>query len=276
MDIKDFYFHTISKFDNKEIYNNFESILKDGKLKSQKLLNNNEIKFNGLEYISLAEYVEPSQYKVVCLKELDYNNSKLSTLFDSYSEYLKYLQLDNYKEVPMTKDEYFKLYNTTNKTKYFNYLGSISRTYPVDIKYLFNTTNDTIFKQILDIINDDILYCNKSEYCFEEYIRNSKGITFVFPKSIDVKKVNIIPNMPFEVESKLVNMIQNLDERYSNQKGEVQVKDYLDISNAIGIIINDNLNLKLIKNIMKTYNYNYKIYKIVNNSLIEYKNDIIV
>lgn len=82
--------------------------------------------------------------------------------------------------------------------------------------------------------------------------------------------------MPFEVESKLVNMIQNLDERYSNQKGEVQVKDYLDISNAIGIIINDNLNLKLIKNIMKNYNYNYKIYKIVNNSLIEYKNDIIV
>lgn len=139
-----------------------------------------------------------------------------------------------------------------------------------------NTTNDVIFKQILDIINDDILYCNKSEYCFEEYIRNSKGITFVFPKSIDVKKVNIIPNMPFEVESKLVNMIQNLDDRYSNQKGEVQVKDYLDISNAIGIIINDNLNLKLIKNIMKNYNYNYKIYKIVNNSLIEYKNDIIV
>ena len=82
--------------------------------------------------------------------------------------------------------------------------------------------------------------------------------------------------MPFEVESKLVNMIQNLDDRYSNQKGEVQVKDYLDISNAIGIIINDNLNLKLIKNIMKNYNYNYKIYKIVNNSLIEYKNDIIV
>ena len=82
--------------------------------------------------------------------------------------------------------------------------------------------------------------------------------------------------MSFEVESKLVNMIQNLDDRYSNQKGEVQVKDYLDISNAIGIIINDNLNLKLIKNIMKNYNYNYKIYKIVNNSLIEYKNDIIV
>lgn len=46
MNIKDFYFHTISKFDNKEIYINFESILKDGKLKSQKLLNNNEIKFN--------------------------------------------------------------------------------------------------------------------------------------------------------------------------------------------------------------------------------------
>ena len=82
--------------------------------------------------------------------------------------------------------------------------------------------------------------------------------------------------MSFEVESKLVNMIQNLDDRYSNQKGEVQVKNYLDISNAIGIIINDNLNLKLIKNIMKNYNYNYKIYKIVNNSLIEYKNDIIV
>ena len=162
------------------------------------------------------------------------------------------------------------------KQKYFNYLDSISRTYPVDIKYLFNTTNDIIFKQIFDIINDDILYCNKSEYCFEEYIRNSKGITFIFPKSIDVKKVNIIPNMPFEVESKLVNMIQNLDERYSNQKGEVQVKDYLNISKAIGIIINDNLDLKLIKNIMKNYNYNYKIYKIVNNSLIEYKNDIIV
>lgn len=48
------------------------------------------------------------------------------------------------------------------------------------------------------------------------------------------------------------------------------------MSTLIGIIINDNFNLKLIKNIMKNYNYNYKIYKIVNNSLIEYKNDIIV
>lgn len=271
MNIKDYYFHTICKFNNEKIYNDFESILKDGKLKSQKLLNNNDIKFNGLDHISLAEYVKPTHYKVICLNEPDYNKSKISLLFKNYSEYLEYLKLDNYKEKPLSKEEYFKKYNKNEKREYFNYLDSISRTYPVDIRYLFETTKDIVFKYILDIINDDILYCNKSEYCFEEYIRYSKGITFIFPKNINVKKTVIIPNTPFNVEDKLVNMIQNSDKRYSNQIGEVQVKDYLNISNAIGVIVNDDLNINLILSIIKKYNYSYKIYKIVNDSLIEYK-----
>lgn len=273
MNIKDYYFHTISKSSNEEVYYVFECILKDGKLKSQKLLNHNENKYNGLEYISLARYIKPSKYNVIYLNKKEYNNSKLSSIFNNYNEYTNYLKLNNYIEEPISKEEYFKLNNTTNKNDYYNYLDSISRTYPVDIKYLFNKTKDNIYKSILDIAKDDILYCNKTEYCFLEYIKYSKGITFIFDNSIDVVKVNIIPNMPFEIEKQIVKEIQLSNKRYSNQIGEVQVKDYLDISSCIGIMINNTLDISLIREIMKKCNYCFKIYKIVGEKLIEIRMD---
>lgn len=270
MTINNYYFHTILK-DNKEseIYNNFEQILKDGKLKSQRLLHNNEIKFNGLDYISLASFVEPSEYKVFVVDKKYYNMSKLSNIFTSYNHYLEYLKLNNRLEEPLNKEQFFKKYNTNNKRDYYNYLDTISRTYPVDINYLYKITNDIIYKYILDLIGDDILYCNKSEYCFEEYVKNSNGITFIFPKTIDIIDVRIIPNLPFEIESKLVKKAQNLYNRYSNQIGEVQVKDYLDINSAVGIIINDNINKKIVFDLLKKYNLNLKIYKMINEQLIE-------
>lgn len=54
------------------------------------------------------------------------------------------------------------------------------------------------------MVDDDILYCNKTEYCFEEYIRSSKKIIFIFPKTINAIEVKIIPYLPFKIESKLV------------------------------------------------------------------------
>lgn len=270
MNISNYYFHTILK-DNKEdeIYNNLEEILVDGNLKSQKFLNNNEIKFNGLDYISLASFIEPSEYKVFVLDKEQYNASKLSIIFNSYADYLDYLKLNNWLEQPLNREEFFIKYNTDKKRDYYNYLNSISRTYPVDIKCLYETTNDMIYKYILDMIDDDILYCNKSEYCFEEYIRKSKGITFVFPKTIDAIEVRVIPNLPFEIESELAKKIQTLSDRYSNQIGEVQVKDYLNINSAVGIIINDNLNKEIIIELLKKYNLNVKIYKLINEQLVE-------
>lgn len=218
MNINNYYFHTILKDNNKEnqIYDNFEEILKDGKLKSQRLLHKNEIKFNGQDYISLASFVEPSEYKVFVLDKKYYNMSKLSNIFGSYNDYLEYLKLHNYLEQPLSEEEFFKNYNTNNKRDYFNYLDSISRKYPVDIRCLYEITNDIIYKNILDIIDGDIVYCYKSEYCFEEHIRNSKGITFIFPKTINVTDVTIIPNLPFEIESELVKKVQNLSKRCSN------------------------------------------------------------
>lgn len=271
MDINNYYFHTILKDNTKdEIYKNFEDILKDRKLKSQKLLNNNEMKFNGIDYISLASYKKESEYKTFIIDENEYSHSKLSTLFDTYDDYLNYLKQDNWLEKPLSKEEFFEKYNTTNKREYYNYLDSIARTYPIDIKYLYKKTNDLIYKDILEIINDDILYCNKSEYCFEEYIRKSKGITFIFPKNINAVEVKNIPNLPFEVENKLIKKIQHLSTRYSNQIGEVQVKDYLDIESAIGIIINEDfIDKKIISKLLIKYNFNIKIFKLKENQLIE-------
>lgn len=269
MNINDYYFHTISKFNVDNVLEDFNEILCDGRLKSQKLLGNSDSKFNGLDYISLASYVEPSEYKVFVIDEENFKNSKLSRVFSSYNKYLDFLKLDNYLEQPISMKEYFEINNTTNKRDYFNYVDSISRTYPVDINYLYKLTNDIIYKYILDMINDEILYCNKSEYCFDEYIRKSNGITFIFPKNISTEKVTIIPNLPFEIESKLVDMIQNSEVRYSNQIGEFQIKDYIDIDNASGIIVNKDIDLKIVKGILKKYNYNIKTYKLIENKLIE-------
>lgn len=270
MNIKDYYFHTISK-DKKDnvIYNHFECIIKDGKLKSQKLLNNNEMKFNGLEYISVAEYIEPSLYKTFIIDKDNYNKSELSKIFISYQDYLEYLKSNEWLELPLSKEEFFKKYNTNEKRDYYNYLDSISRTYPVDIEYLYKLTGDIIYKYILEMIDSTILYCNKSEYCFNQYIRNSTGITFIFPKNLDIVNVNIIPNLPFNIESKLVKTLQNLSNRYSNQIGEVQVKGYIEVNKAIGLLIDDNINKEQILNILNKYNLNLMLYKLKNDEIIE-------
>lgn len=270
MNIGNHYFHTLLK-DNvgDKIYNNFEAILKDGKLKSQGLLNNVETKFNGLDYISLASYVEKSEYKTLVIDKENYKTSGLSKLFESYEEYLAYLKLDEWLEKPKSREEFFRENNTNDKREYYNYLDSISRRYPVDIKYLYEKTSNIIYKYILDMIEDDILYCNKTEYCFEEYIRNSKGITFIFPKEIDVVSIHIIPNLPFDVESKLVKKTESLSTRYSNQIGEVQVKEYINIDKAVGILINDNISKERIFNLLKKYKIDIKLYCLLNDRLIE-------
>jgi len=99
MNINNYFFHTILKDEEeKQIYRNFEKILQDGELKSQKLLHKEDTKFNGLDFISLSSYVKPSEYKVFVMNEEKYNPSKLSNIFVSYNDYLEYLKLDNLLE----------------------------------------------------------------------------------------------------------------------------------------------------------------------------------
>ena len=268
--LEDYYYHTISKDDVNQTYQILEKVLYDRQLKSQELLGKSENKFNGLNYISLASYTKNSEYKSFIIDEENFKNSKLSNMFDNYNSYLEYMKLDSLLEKPLSKEEFFIKNNTTNKRDYFNYLDSISISYPVDIKYLYNKTSDIVYKFILDIINDDILNCAKSENCFDEYIKKSKGITFVFPKTIEVENVTIIPNLPFEIESKLVELLSNQENRYSNQIGEVQVKSYLDIDKAIGIIVSNDINLDIINKILIENKFNdLKLFKLINNELIE-------
>ena len=267
--LQDYYYHTISKDDINQTYQIFEKVLKDGQLKSQKMLGKSENKFNGLNHISLASYTKNDEYKTFVVDEENYKDSKLSSMFDNYNLYLEYMKLDSLLEEPISKEEFFIKNHTTNKRDYFNYLDSISRSYPVDIKYLYNKTNDVVYKYILDIIGKDILNCAKSENCFDEYIEKSKGITFIFPKSIEVENVTIIPNLPFEIESKLVELLSNQNNRYSNQIGEVQVKNSLDVDKAIGIIISNDMNFDMINKMLIENNYDFKLFRLKNNELIE-------
>lgn len=96
-----------------------------------------------------------------------------------------------------------------------------------------------------------------------------KGITFVFPKTIEVENVTIIPNLPFEIESKLVELLANQENRYSNQVGEVQLKNSLDIDKAMGIIISNDMNLDIINKMLIEKNYVFKLFRLTNNELIE-------
>ena len=75
--------------------------------------------------------------------------------------------------------------------------------------------------------------------------------------------------MPFEIENKLVKKIENLSTRYSNQIGEVQVKNYININRAIGILINNNVSKEYVLNLLKKYNINIKIYKLTDDKLVE-------
>ena len=269
--LEDYYYHTISKDDVNQTFEILEKVLSDEKLKSQQLLKKNEVKFNGMNYISLASYLKNNDYKTFIIDESSFSESKLANIFDNYNSYLDYMKLDSQLEKPLSKEEFFIKNNTNNKRDYYNYCDSITRTYPVDISYLYKKTNDEIYKYILEMIEDDILYCYPSSNSFDEYIKNSKGITFVFPKSVKCENVTIIPNLPYEIENKLVSKISNKENRYSNLIGEVQVKDYIDINTSIGIIVSDIIDINKLNDILKIHNYDKKIFKIIDEKLIDIK-----
>lgn len=271
MNLSDYYYHTILKdeLDKNKIYINLESILKDGYIKSKKLLNIQKDSYNGDEYISLASLENNTSYKVPHLEKIDYEKSILSKKYNSYEEYLTSLKEYEFLEEPLTKQEYFEKYNTNDKREYFNYLEKITRTYPVDIKVLYENTQDDIYKEILNISKQEIIYCYPSENTFNKYVIETNGITFIFSKNINVEKINIIPNLPFEIENELVSSIKKLTKRYSNLIGEVQVKDKLSINHAIGVIIKNNLDIEKVKDLLKKYNYNIKVYKMEKDKLVE-------
>lgn len=271
MKLSNYYYHTILKdeLNIEKIYINLENILNDGYIKSKKLLNIQKNSYNGDEYISLASFENNSSYKVPYLKKTDYERSNLSKKYNSYEEYLKSLEEYEFLEEPLTKQEYFDKYNTNEKREYFNYLDKITRTYPVDIKTLYRKTKDVIYKEILNISQEEIICCYPSENSFNKYVLETNGITFIFNKDINTEKINIIPNLPFEIEDKLVSKLKEVNKRYSNLIGEVQVKDKLSISNAIGIIIKNNLDKEKVKDLLRKYNYNMKVYKMEKDKLIE-------
>lgn len=265
--IEDYYYHTISKDDKELSYAIFETVVNDKKIKSQRLLGKDVNKFNGLDYISLAAYVKNSEYNTFVISKEGFDNSKLSNMFKTYDEYLSYLKLDSLLEEPLSREEFFERNNTTNKRDYFNYLDSISRTFPVDMEYMLEQTKDDVYKRIIELNGDNIVNCSKSSNCFDDYIRLSKGITFVFPKSIETVDVTIIPNLPFEIESKLVETIASSNKRYSNQIGEVQAKDFVDITKSVGLILADDIDKEKIRAILIKNDLKYSIFKIEGDQL---------
>ena len=255
------YYHTILKdeLDVNRVYKVLEKILKEGYLKSPKLLNENGFGYNGEDYVSIARYHNMSKYKIIPINENRYNNSKLTKLFNSYQEYLKYLELDDEIEGYLSKEEYFKKYNTTNKNEYYEYLEDNTRSYPIDIKELYLNTGNEIYKYILDIIDDDILYCYRSEYAYNKYVLNSHGITFVFPSNLETEEVKLIPNLPLAIEREVVANITKFKGLYTNIIGEYQVKDRIAINKAIEILINKNIDKKIVEDLLDKYNYDIKI-----------------
>ena len=165
MNLSDYYYHTILKdeLDKNKIYINLESILKDGYIKSKKLLNIQKDSYNGDEYISLASFEHNTSYKVPYLEKIDYEKSILSQKYNSYEEYLTSLEEYEFLEEPLTKQEYFEKYNTNDKREYFNYLDKITRTYPVDIKVLYENTQDDIYKEIYDKLLEEFESTNKQK-----------------------------------------------------------------------------------------------------------------
>lgn len=76
MNIKDYYFHTISKSSNEKVYYVFECILKDGKLKSQKLLNHNENKYIVIQCVYTDDKLNEEEQNI--LSELHYKKIDIS------------------------------------------------------------------------------------------------------------------------------------------------------------------------------------------------------
>jgi len=255
------FYHTILKdeLDINRLYKVLEKILKEGYLKSPRLLNEMGSGYNGDDYVSIARYHNMSKYKIIPLNEERYNNSSLNNKFNSYKEYLEYLELDDEIDKYLTKEEYFKKYKTNNKEEYYTYLEENTRSYPIDIKELYKYTKNEIYSFILNIIDDEILYCYKNEYAYNKYVLNSHGITFVFPSSLKTENVKLIPNLPLAIEREVVSNITKFKGLYTNIIGEYQVKDRIPISDAIEILINKNIDKDIVKSLLDKYNYNIKI-----------------
>lgn len=276
MQMKDYYYHSINivnkKIDNKnEIYEIFRNILKKGLL-SKKLsgFRRDIITLNGEEYISLAKYIPYTKYKVPVMSLNEFKESNMSRLFKSYNEYKKYIEQDRYLSTPMTMNEFFLKNGTNNKRDYYKYSDTIARLFPIDLKWLFNNEikNDEILNTIYrestkESEFEDIGYYFSNENAFELVILNNTSIIFVISNKIRSEKMILIPNLPEdffnkEMELKIAN---SKNKRYSNLIGEVQVKDKIELADIKGIILSDNINHKIIKNIMEELNIKIPLLK---------------
>lgn len=255
------YYHTILKdeLDVNRLYKVLEKILKEGCLKSPRLLDEVGTGYNGDDYVSIARYHNMTKYKIIPINRERYKKSKLNKIFKSYKKYLEYLELDDRLEGYLTKEEYFSKYNTTNKQEYYEYLEDNTRSYPIDIKELYNNSGNEIYKFILSIIDDDILYCYKSEYAYNKYVLNSHGITFIFPSDIEKEDVKLIPNLPLAIEREVVANITKFKGLYTNIIGEYQVRDKIPISKSIEILINKDIDRKIVEDLLDKYGYDIKI-----------------
>lgn len=255
------FYHTILKdeLDVNRLYKVLEKILKEGYLKSPRLLNEPGLGYNGDDYVSIARYHNMSKYKIIPLNEERYNKSSLNKKFNSYKEYLEYLELDDEIDKYLTQEEYFTKYKTNDKEDYYNYLEDNTRSYPIDIKELYEYTKNEIYSYILSIIDDNILYCYKNEYAYNKYVLNSHGITFVFPSNLKTEDVKLIPNLPLAIEREVLANITKFKGLYTNIIGEYQVRDRVPISESIEILINRNIDINRVKELLDKYNYDIKI-----------------
>ena len=168
--LNDYYYHSISKDDKELVYTIFNAVIKDKKIKSQRLLGKTENKFNGLDYVSLAAYIENSEYNSFIISEEYFSDSKLSNLFSTYDEYLAYMKLDNELEKAISKEEFFKKNNTTNKRDYFNYLdylnylGYNSELLEIFRKITYNCENDNPVGYLDTISPEQVYRANKKIY----------------------------------------------------------------------------------------------------------------
>lgn len=272
MNINDYYYHSVSKDSSylEDKYKTLEDILKSKAILSRNYsgVKSDEITLNGDNYVSIASYVKPMNYKVPILEETDFNDSNMSKLYNSYQDYLSDIEKDNFISTPLSQEEFFKNNKTNEKRQYFRYLDSLSRKFPIDLDFLFKDEldNDDILKYIYDKCQtmNNISYYFANEIAFKKYIVDSSSITFVISKDINTERTILIPNLeekffPKEMELDIANSV---DKRYTNLIGEIQVKDKIDMKYIKGIIIDDNIDIKRVKKILNIYKLDIPLLKL--------------
>ncbi len=269
MKMQNYYYHSINtmnkKIEDNEIYEIFRNILKNGGLLSKKLsgFKRDIVTMNGNDYISLAQYIPTTEYKVPVMPLNEFENSNMNKLFKSYDEYIKYIKQDKYISQPMSKTEFFLKNSTNNNRNYYKYLDSIARLFPIDLKWLFRNEMDN--DEILDTIYKDLIvqsefenigYYYSNENAFELVILNNISIIFIISNKVITEKMILIPNLPehFFTKEMELRIANSIDKRYTNLIGEVQVKDKIELADIKGIILGNNINQKKIKNIMEEFN----------------------